>query len=100
MPASFRGANVAGGYVQWQEGVTPVEGTNYQWVSAADIDYLAGSVGFIRLLFSWELLQPSAAGPFDPAYHAKMQSLVTYATNKDLNVLIEPHGEVDTAFAR
>ena len=26
MPASFRGANVAGGYVQWQEGVTPVEG--------------------------------------------------------------------------
>jgi endoglucanase len=100
MPRSFRGTNVAGGYVQWQEGVTPVEGTNYQWVSTDDIDYLATRVGFIRLLFSWELLQPAAGGPFDPAYHAKMQSLVTYATSKDLNVLIEPHGEVDTGFAR
>lgn len=100
MPASCRGVNVSGGYVQWEDGVTPVEGTSYQWVTTDDLDYLAARVGFIRLLFSWELLQPTAAGPFDPAYHAKMQNLVTHATGKGLNVLIEPHGEVDTAFAR
>jgi len=65
MSTSLRGVNLAGAEWAYSAGVTPVAGTNYQWVSHQDIDYLASKgVAFVRLLFSWEILQPALNGSF------------------------------------
>jgi len=101
MRTSLRGVNLAGAEWAFSAGVTPVAGTNYQWVSPQDIDYLASKgVAFVRLLFSWEILQPALNGSFAGGYESAMRDRVTYATSKGMNVMIEPHGGEYTRFAR
>ena len=61
MSASLRGVNLTGAGWAYDPDVAPVSGTHYEWVSHQDIDYLASKgITFVRLLFSWEILQPSA----------------------------------------
>ena len=101
MSKSLRGTNVAGAEWAWQAGPAPVEGENYQWVSHRDIDYLASKgVAFIRLVFSWEILQPMRGGAFAQAYAASLDDRVRHATGLGLTVMIEPHGGQSTRFAR
>jgi endoglucanase len=101
MSTSLRGTNLAGGEWAYDPAVAPVAGTNYQWVSHQDIDYLAGKgVAFVRVVFSWEILQPALNGPLDPAYGAAMLDVVTHALGKGMHVMIEPHGGEFSKFAR
>jgi endoglucanase len=101
MSTSLRGVNVAGAEWAYTAGQMPVEGQNYLWVFPEDIDYLASKgVAFVRLLFSWEILQPSLNGDLDVAYETTMSDRTSYATSKDMNVMIEPHGGKYTRFAR
>lgn len=96
------GVNCAGGEWDWGSTPNPVEGQNYMFVSNQDIDYLAAKgFNFIRLVFSWELLQPTLNGPvLTTGYGATMKARVDYATSKGLYVLIEPHGASFGNFAK
>ena len=98
------GVNAAGGEVDYTNipSSGAVSGTNYMFVNHQDIDYLASKkMNFIRLLFSWELMQPTLNGPLDTGtYHSNMKDAVDYATSKNMFVLIEPHGGSDANFAR
>jgi len=100
----FRGTNAAGGDVVWGQANTdnPTVNQDYLFVSNQDIDYLASKkIGFIRLLVSWETLQPVLNQPLSTGVYAQtLQARVSYATSKGMNVLIEPHGGADTNFAR
>ncbi len=96
------GANCAGAEWDWGSTPNPVEGQNYMFVSNQDIDYLATKgFNFIRLVFSWELLQPTLNGPvLTTGYGATLKARVDYATSKGLYVLIEPHGASFGNFAK
>lgn len=101
MSTSLRGVNLAGAEWEYDSTVTPVSGKNYEWVSHQDIDYLAlKGVAFGRLLFSWEILQPTLDATLDVAYEWTMRDRVNYATSKGMHVMIEPHGGSHTRFAR
>src|SRR6266850_6471852 len=101
MSASLRGVNLAGAEWPYTAGQIPVENQDYGWVSHEDIDYLASKgVAFARLIFSWEILQPSLNGDLDVAYETTMRDRVNYATGKGMNVMIEPHGGDSPRFAR
>jgi endoglucanase len=101
MSTSLRGVNLAGAEYAYDPLVPPVLDTNYTWVSHQDIDYLASKgVAFGRLLFSWEILQPSLNGGFDAIYETALRDRVNYATGKGLHVMIEPHGGEFSRFAR
>ena len=103
MPALL-GTNVAGGDVVWGQANTdnPIVNQDYLFVSNQDIDYLSSKkVNFIRLIVSWETLQPNLNQPLSTnTYNATLQARVAYATSKGMYVLIEPHGGADTNFAR
>ena len=101
MSTSLRGVNLTGAEWAYVAGQNPVEGTHYLWVSHEDIDYVASKgVAFVRLLFSWEILQPDLNGDLAAGYESSMRDRVTYAAGKGLNVMIEPHGGESTRFAR
>lgn len=100
----LRGVNLVGGEYSWGEVPSPKEGTDYLFVSDKDIDYLHGvGVRFVRLVFSWELLQPSLSGPLATApgnYGERLLSRVAYLRSKGIRVLLEPHGAESSKFAR
>lgn len=101
--ANLRGVNVVAGEIAWKgEGIPVVSGTHYQFLKPADIDYLVSKkINFIRLLFSWEYLQPNLNSDFpDTEYNRKFTETVSYATSKGLFVLVEPHGGSDPNFWR
>lgn len=105
MPSSaLRGVNLVGGEFSWGKVPSPKEGKDYLFVSEADIDYLVGvGVKFARLVFSWELLQPTLKGPLSSgvgSYGERLFSRVTYLRSKGVQVLLEPHGAETPKFAR
>lgn len=100
------GTNVAGGELDYKtipaNGVL-VSGTHFLFITNKDVDYLASkNMNFIRLLFSWEAIQPTLNGSLsvDSNYGKEMKRVVDYATSKNMFVMIEPHGAVDTNFVR
>jgi len=105
MPSSaLRGVNLVGGEFSWGKVPSPKEGKDYLFVSDQDIDYLVGvGVKFARLVFSWELLQPTLKGPLSSgvgSYGERLFSRVTYLRSKGVQVLLEPHGAETPKFAR
>ncbi len=106
----FRGTNVAGGEMDWGLPGTPrkantdnpTSGSDFLFVTNQDIDYLASKkVGFLRMVISWEGLQPVLNQPFSTGvYNQALQARVAYATGKGMNVLVEPHGGSDANFIR
>ena len=101
MDTSLRGTNLTGAEWAYASGPAPIEGQDYLWVSHQDIDYLAArGVAFVRLVFSWEILQPMLGGAFADGYAASLDDRVRHATGLGLAVMIEPHGGEFTRFAR
>jgi endoglucanase len=79
-----------------------VSGTNYLFMSNTDADYLASKqLNFVRLIISWEALQPRLYGAITTStYATRMWALVDYLTNtKGMFVMLEPHGASDANFA-
>ncbi len=101
MNTSLRGVNAAGAEWAYTPGTAPREGRDYLWVSHQDIDYLAAKgVALLRLVFSWEILQPRLNTSFASAYAASLMDRLAYATGKGITVMIEPHGGDFSRFAR
>jgi len=110
VPHPFRGTNTAGSEMDWGPPGTPnkantdnpTSGSDFLFVSNQDIDYLwSQNIGFIRLVISWEGLQPVLNQPLSAGvYNQTLQARVAYATGKGMNVLLEPHGGSDTNFIR
>lgn len=104
----YRGVNLTGGDVAYgvSNTTTPVSGTDYLFVSHQDIDYLSSKgITFARLVFSWEIMQPTLNGPLAStgntgAYLTAYVDRVNYLTSKGIYVLVEPHGASDTNFVR
>lgn len=104
VPHPWRGVNAAGGEMDFGRANVdnPTSGSDFRFIDNADIDYLASKkVGFIRLVVSWEGLQPALNQPLSAGvYNQTLQARVAYATGKGMNVLIEPHGGADTNFIK
>lgn len=108
VPHPFRGVNTAGSEMDWGPPGTPnkantdnpTSGADFLFISNQDIDYLVSKkVGFIRLVISWEGLQPVLNQPLSTGvYNQTLQARVAYATSKGMNVLLEPHGGSDVNF--
>ena len=101
----LNGTNCAGGEISWGTGNTtnPVSGTDYLFVNHQDIDYIASKgMNFIRLIFSWETMQPSLNGALSTGnYATDFWDRVNYiTTTKGMTCLIEPHGADSSNFAR
>jgi len=104
----LRGTNLTGGDMSYGQSNTsnPVSGTDYLFVSHQDIDYLVSKkVGFGRLVFSWEGVQPTLNGPLATTggcgtYVSTFIDRVNYATSKGMYIMVEPHGAGDTNFAK
>lgn len=67
-------------------------GWNYIYPNDAEIDYYASKgVNVIRLPFLWERLQPTLNGPLDSDELARIDSVVSYAASKGVQVILDPH---------
>lgn len=102
---NLTGVNVAGGDIYYKNlpanGVL-TSGSQFLFITHKDVDYLASkNMNFIRLLFSWEAMQPTLNGAIDNkgTYGLAMKDVVDYATSKNLFVMIEPHAGLSDAFA-
>ncbi len=98
-PQLLWGANVVGmemGYPALPAPGWPVADQDYPVHDARLIDYLADhGMTAIRLLFSWEAVQPALFGPIpdaeDNEYVRQLHTLVEYATTqRGMHVVIEP----------
>lgn len=86
----YRGVNLAGG--EFGSAIPGIEGRDYQWPTTDEVDYyLAKGMNTFRIGFKWERLQSKAYGELVPAYVAKLDALVDYATSKGATVILNPH---------
>ena len=66
--------------------------TNFVYPNHAEIDYYAGKgLEVVRIPFSWERLQPTQNGDFDPAQLALLSEAVSYASARGLQVVLDVH---------
>ncbi|HET6632940.1 MAG TPA: cellulase family glycosylhydrolase [Rhodanobacteraceae bacterium] len=100
-PPRLRGVNIAGmemAYFNYPQATGPVAGGNYAVLDTGLIDYYAGKqVRVLRLLFSWEAMQPQLGDPIPAAagnyraYFDNYKRIVDYATDvQGMQVVIEP----------
>lgn len=86
----YRGVNLAGG--EFGSALPGVAGKDYTFPTPAEVDYYRGKgMNTFRIGFKWERLQPTANGPFEPAYAARLSSIVKYASSKGAHVIVNPH---------
>lgn len=101
IPAHFRGTNVAGMTLRYSfclQAGGPVPDSNFHVFDARVVDYYAGKgMKSLRVLFSWECVQPVLNGPIPAAganyqsYFNALKELVSYATRvKKMHVIITP----------
>jgi endoglucanase len=89
-PVPYRGVNLAGG--EFGTAIPGTENIDYKWPTTAEVDYFLGKgMNTFRFGFKWERMQPSAFGELTSAYVAKLDALVSYATGKGANVILNPH---------
>ncbi len=71
---------------------TGVENTDYIYPNTAELDYYS-SIGMnvMRLVLSWERIQPIQDGPLDPHQLSRMDDLVNYGAAKGLKTVIDLH---------
>ncbi len=84
------------------EGVVYSSGTDYLFAANADVDYLhSRDMNFVRLIFSWEVMQETLFGDIETGtYAARFWELIDYITNtKGMYCMIEPHGGSSSNFA-
>ncbi|HVH46949.1 MAG TPA: glycoside hydrolase family 5 protein [Labilithrix sp.] len=90
IPMPYRGVNLAGG--EFGNVLPGLEGIDYRWPTNANVDYyVSKGMNTFRIGFKWERVQPKAYGDLDAKYVAKLDALVTYATAKGANVILNPH---------
>lgn len=89
VPMAYRGVNLSG--AEFGSTLPGREGIDYTWPTTVEVDYfMSKGMNTFRVNFMWERLQPTAYGPFATTYAAKLNTLVTYITSKNGNVLLNP----------
>lgn len=89
-PLPYRGTNLDG--AQFGTVYPGTEGVDYSFPTTKDVDYFASkNMTTFRIGFQWERMQPSLKGEFNQTYFDKLNALVTYATSKNMFVLLNPH---------
>jgi endoglucanase len=69
-----------------------VYGQDYFYPTQDEVDYFVGKgMTVFRLPFSWENLQHSQFGEFDPAEQARLDDIIGYATGRGARVILDPH---------
>ena len=88
---TYTGVNLAG--ADFGEGSLPgTHGVHYIYPTRAEVDYFHGKgMNVIRLPFRWERLQPTQLGNFDATELSRMDDIVSYATSKQVAVVLDPH---------
>lgn len=87
----YAGVNLAGAEFGEQK-IPGVLGTDYIYPSNADIDiYSKYRMNVLRLPFRWERLQRTLGGPLDATELSQLRSVVDYATNLGMSVILDPH---------
>lgn len=102
---NLRGINAVGGEMEWGSYTlgSPVEDTNYLFISNADVDYIASKgFNFMRLVMTWEEFQHSLGASISTGtYQTRFWNILNYATNtKHLYVMVTIHGASFANFAR
>ncbi len=88
-PVPYRGVNLSG--AEFGSALPGREYYDYTWPSTSEVDYfVAKGMNTFRVNFMWERVQPTAKGALAPAYTAKLDALVAYATSKRAAVLLNP----------
>ncbi|MDB4937615.1 MAG: hypothetical protein JWP87_4587 [Labilithrix sp.] len=86
----FRGVNLAA--AEFGSALPGIDGADYGFPTNAEVDYFIGKgMNTFRIGFKWERIQPSAYAEFVPAYAAKLESIVAYATTHGATVILNPH---------
>jgi endoglucanase len=86
----FRGVNLAS--AEFGATLPGAEGVDYDFPTNAEVDYFLGKgMNTFRIGFKWERLQSQAYADFVPAYAAKLDATVAYATSKGATVILNPH---------
>lgn len=96
------GVNLVGGEYLWgRANGVPTEHKDYEFIADSDVLYLNDKgVKFVRLVFSWELMQPELNKPLLGSYATLFLDRVRLLRSYGIKVLIEPHGGSSEAFAR
>lgn len=88
-PVPYRGVNLSG--AEFGSALPGTEGRDYTWPTTSEVDYfVAKGMNTFRVSFMWERLQPTAKGALAPAYAAKLDTIIAYATSKHAVVLLNP----------
>lgn len=90
-PAHLTGVNISGAEFNGRK-VPGIPGTDYFYPARATIDYVASKgLNTIRVPFLWERMQPQLNGALDAAELKRLDSVVKYATDKGLYVVLDVH---------
>ncbi len=87
----YTGVNLAG--ADFGESNLPGEyGVHYSYPTHDEVDYFMDKgMNVFRLPFRWERLQQSQYADFDAEEMAYMDDFITYATNAQASVVLDPH---------
>ncbi|MEE9428794.1 MAG: glycoside hydrolase family 5 protein [Paracoccaceae bacterium] len=85
------GVNLAG--ADFGEGHLPgIFGKHYTYPVSQEMDYFtAKGMNVFRLPFRWERLQRQLGGPLDSTELARIKAFVSYASQKQAQVILDPH---------
>lgn len=87
----LHGVNLSGAEFAYTA-IPGVEGRDYGWPTPAEVDYFMGKgMNTFRVGFLWERMQATANAELTPAYVAKLDEIVAYATSKGAHVILNPH---------
>jgi endoglucanase len=87
---TYRGINLAG--AEFGSALPGTVGRDYAFPTHAEVDYYMGKrMNTFRVGFKWERLQRSANAELDADYASRLDDVVTYATSKGANVILNPH---------
>ena len=88
--AAEMGVNLAG--AEFGSTYPGTYGTDYTYPTASELDYYK-SKGFtlIRLPFMWERVQRSLGGPLDPTEIGRIQSFLSAAGTRGMQVVLDAH---------
>jgi endoglucanase len=89
----YAGVNLSGAEFGVVGGALPgTYNTHYIYPNSAEVDYYKNrGMNIIRLPFRWERLQRTNNAAFDATELGRMQTFVSYATSREMYVILDPH---------
>ena len=87
----YAGVNLSGAEFGGQN-LPGMFGTDYTYPTHPEVDYYnSKGMNTFRLPIRWERRQPTPNSPFNTSELNRLNALITYATSRGANVIIDPH---------